>query len=156
VADAAHVAANLLKHYWESDPAWAAFPQRMAETAAAIRQTRSAHLLAPKLRTKAPFMSVAKFVRFGRILVRKLEMVPPDADVVKHYGWVIEFAAALQTWHEQHELVQATLRLVRVEGLFARGTTLLDEAWDELEPSDHPTTTNLRNRLRGYVDRGSV
>jgi len=75
--------------------------------------------------------------------------------VVRSYGWVVDYAAALDAWHEQHELVQATLRQVRVEGLFARGTVLLDEAWRDLAPSDHPTTTNLRNRLRAYVDLGS-
>jgi len=155
VSDAAHVAANLLQHYWENDPAWGPFTRRMAETAATLRQTRSAPMLAPKLRTKARFMSVAKFVRFGRILLRKLQAASPEAEVVRSYGWVVDYAAALDRWHEQHELVQATLRQVRVEGLFARGTVLLDEAWRDLAPSDHPTTTNLRNRLRVYVDRGS-
>lgn len=68
VPDAAHHAANLLKFYWQKDPRWQAFTRRMNETAAAIRQTRSAYLSAPKLRHKARYMSVGAFVRFGRML----------------------------------------------------------------------------------------
>jgi hypothetical protein len=155
LSDVAHVVANLLEHYWQNDPAWVAFVRRMSETAAAIRQTRCAHLLAPKLRNKTRFMSVAKFVRFGRIVAGKLRAATPEADVVKHYGWVAEYEAALQAWHEQHELVQTTLRSVRVEGVFARSVTLLDEEWQRLAPSDHPITTKLRHRLRAYVSRCS-
>ena len=66
VPDAAHRAANLPKHYWESDPRRQAFTRRRNETAAAIRQTSSAYLRAPKLRNKARFMSAGAFVRFGR------------------------------------------------------------------------------------------
>ncbi len=90
VPDAAHHAANLLKHYWENDPRWQAFTRRMNETAAAIRQTDSAYLLAPKLRNKARYMSVGAFVRFGRIVLGKLAEAEPNAEVVRRYGWVLE------------------------------------------------------------------
>ena len=94
VPDVAHHAANLLKHYWEGDPAWQAFTRRMAEAAAAMRQTRAAHLMAPKLRNKARFMSVGAFVRFGLLLVRRLSGTP-DAEVEKPYGWVRERTTSL-------------------------------------------------------------
>ena len=79
VPDAAHYAANLLKHYWEKDSQWSAFTRRMSETATAIRQTGSAYLMAPKLRNKTRYMSVGKFVRFGRIVLRKLQEAEPSA-----------------------------------------------------------------------------
>jgi len=153
VPDVAHHAANLLKHYWESDPRWQAFAKRMGDVAAKIRQTRWAHMMAPKLRNKARFMSVGAFVRFGGMLLARLQSATPDAEVEKHYGWVREYAESLEAWGEQHALVEATLRHVRVEGLFERGLTLLEEEWAKLAPSDHPVTVKLRNRLRAYVGR---
>ncbi len=155
VSDVAPHVANLLKHYWQKDPMWVAFTRRMSETAATLRQTRGAYLVAPKLRNKARFMSVAKFVRFGRVVLGKLREATADAEVVKHYGWVSEYAASLSAWDEQHELVQSTLRQVRVEGHFARGPSALEEQWQHASVSDNATTAKLRSRLRAYVACGS-
>jgi hypothetical protein len=155
VTDAAHHAANLLRHYWEKDPRWQEFTRRMNQTATVIRQSRAAYLLAPRLRNKARFMSVGVFVRFGRILLGQLRGSCADAEVVKHYAWVSAFAADLTVWQEQQALVQVLLRQVRVEGLFARGLAELEQAWAQLSLSSHPTTVALQNRLRGYVACGS-
>jgi hypothetical protein len=153
VPDAAHHAANLLKYYWQNDPRWPAFTRRMNETATAIRQTGSAYLVAPKLRNKARFMSVGAFVRFGQIVLRKLQEAEPSADVVRRYGWVSAYADAVSAWSEQHQVVQVMLRQVRVEGLFRRGQAVLDEAWERLGVSDHAVSVALRHRLRAYVGR---
>jgi hypothetical protein len=153
VTDAAHHAANLLKHYWEKDPRWQEFTRRMHETAAAIRQTRAAYLLAPRLRNKARFMSAGAFVRFGRILLRQLRAPVPPPEVVRHYEWVKGFEAEVMAWQEQQAVVQALLRLVRVEGLFGRGQAELEQEWAQLGLSAHPTTRALQDRLRGYLAR---
>jgi hypothetical protein len=153
VADAPHHAANLLKHAWEADPRWAAFTRRMNATALAIRQTDAAHLLAPKLRNKARFLSVGAFVRFGRVLLGKLGEPTPDAAVVARYGWVREYADALAEWAEQHALVRVFVRQVREEGVFGRGAAELDAAWARVGVSDRATTTAVRNRLRAYAVR---
>ena len=153
VPDVAHHAANLLKHYWEHDPKWQSFARRMAEVAAAIRQTRAAPLMAPKLRNKARFMTVGAFVRFGRMLLTRLGAATPDAEVEKHYGGVRQYEGSLRAWSEQHALVEATLSHVRVEGLFERGLGLLEEEWAKLAPSDNAVTVALQNRLRAYVGR---
>lgn len=149
--DAAHHAANLLKHYWEGDPRWQEFTRRMHQTATVIRQSKAAHLLAPKLRNKARFMSVGKFVRFGRLLLGQLQGGNPRPEVVQHYAWVAEFAAELAAWQEQQALVQTMLQMVRVEGLHAASRTELEQRWRELDVSTHPTTQALRQRLAGYV-----
>lgn len=154
VTDVAHHAANLLKHYWEKDPRWQEFTRRMHQTATVIRQSRAAYLLAPKLRNKARFMSVGVFVRFGGLLLEQLRK--QRAEVVAHYGWVAEFTAELAAWREQHALVQATLKNVRVEGLHARSRAELEHDWAELPLSAHATTLALRQRLIGYVARGSA
>ncbi|OWK46941.1 hypothetical protein [Fimbriiglobus ruber] len=153
VADVTHVAANLLKHYWEGDPQWTAFTRQMAATAATIRQTRSAHLMAPTLRARGRYRSVAAFIRFGRFVLRKLQAAEPDADIVTHYGWVTGYAAAMAVRADPHALAQATVRVVRVEGFGARTPALVAEAWEPLATRDHPTTERLRNRLRAHVGR---
>lgn len=155
VTDAAHHAANLLKHYWEKDPRWQEYTQRLAATAAAIRQTTLAWLLPPRLRNKARFMSVGVFVRFGRLLLARLRAAAPEEEVVRRYGWVAGFASELAAWQEQSTLVQVFLRQVRVEGLFARAVAELEEAWGPLAAEASPTTQALRGRLRGYVAAGS-
>ena len=154
VPDVGHHAANVLKRYWENDPKWVAFTRRMNDTAARIRQTPAAYLLPPKLRNKARFLSVGTFVRFGRLLLEKLSA--NHADVVTYYSWVSEYKETLRVWNEQHELVEATLCQVRVDGLFGRGVAELDEAWAKIKASDDPVTVRLRNRLRAYVSRWSL
>jgi hypothetical protein len=154
VTDAAHHAANLLKHFWEKNPRWQEYTRRLAATAAAIRQTTLAWLLPPRLRNKARFMSVGVFVRFGRLLLARLQAAP-EAEVVQRYGWVAGFAVELAAWHEQYTLVQVFLRQVRVEGLFARAVAELEEAWGPWADEGSPTTRALRGRLRAYVAAGS-
>ena len=153
VTDAAHHAANLLKHSWEKEPRWQEFTRRMNDTATAIRQTAAAHLTPPRLRNKARFMSVGVFVRFGRLLLRRLSAAWPPAEMVRYYAWASGFAAELAVWHEQHTLVQTFLRQVRVQGLFAGGAEQLDQAWGPLADDASPTTRALRARLHSYVRR---
>jgi hypothetical protein len=151
VPDVAHHAANQLKFFWEKDPRWQAFTRTMNETSSAIRQSRWAHLLAPKLRNKARFMSVGKFVQFGRILLRRLQAAEPDSDLVRHYGWVSQYAEDLSAWDEQQEVVHILLRQVRQEGLSARTEALVVAEWRHVGVSSHPTTVALCHRLRAYL-----
>ena len=153
VPDVAHHTANLLKHYWESDPRWSEFTRRMSETAAKLRQTAAAHLMAPKLRNKARFMSVGSMVKFGQVVLRKLKETEPNAKVVQWYSWLSEFAEALAGWATQHEVTQVALEQVRVEGLFERGEAELEAEWTRLDLATNPVSLPLRNRLRAYVGR---
>jgi hypothetical protein len=153
IPDVAHYAANQLKFFWEKDPRWQTFTRTMNETSAAIRQSRSAHLLAPKLRNKARFMSTGKFVRFGRILVRKLQATDPDPDLMRHYAWVSRYAEELSAWDEQQEIVHILLRQVRQEGLSARTKTLVEAEWQHGGVIVNPTTVALCHRLRTYLTR---
>jgi len=153
VTDAAHYAANLLKHSWEKEPRWQEFTRRMNDTATTIRQTAAAHLTPPRLRNKARFMSVGVFVRFGCLLLRRLSAASPPAEMVRHYAWASGFAAELAVWQEQHALVQTFLRQVRVQGLFAAGAEQLDQAWGPLADDASSTTRALRARLHSYARR---
>ena len=153
VTDAAHYAANLLKHSWENDPRWQEFTRRMNDTATTIRQTAAAPYMPPRLRNKARFMSVGVLVRFGCLLLRHLGAASPAADLVRHYAWASGFAAELAVWREQHALVQTFLRQVRVQGLFAGGAERLDQTWGPLADDAPATTRVLRTRLRSCVTR---
>lgn len=153
VPDAAHHAANLLKHYWEGDPHWRAFTTRLKDTAATVRQTGAAYLLPPKLRGKARYMSAGALVRFGRIVLRKLQAAGPDPEVVRRYGWLSTYAESIAAWDRQYELVRVMLRQVRVEGLFRRGEAERDASWGPLDVSADVVSASLRSRLRAYVGR---
>jgi hypothetical protein len=153
VPDIAHSTANLLKYYWENDPRWSEFTRRMSETAAKLRQTTAAHLMAPKLRNKARFMSVGSMVKFGRVVLRKLKEAQPDSKVVQWYSWLLEYEVSLAGWAAQHAVAQVALKQVRLEGLFERGEAELEAEWERLELIGNPASLPLQNRLRAYVGR---
>jgi len=46
-------------------------------------------------------------VRFGRLILSRLRGATPEAEVVRWYGWVAEYAEALRSWDEQHALARA-------------------------------------------------
>jgi hypothetical protein len=70
VHDAAHRAANVLKHRWTKDERWSAMVSRLAQTAAKLRQTRVAHLRAPTIRPQARFMNVGPTLRFAKRVLK--------------------------------------------------------------------------------------
>ena len=149
--DVAHHVANLLKHFWDGDPRWHALVQQMQQTSDRLRQSDHAYLLAPKLRRKARFMSVDRFVRYASWLLGKLQGTQPGEVVEREYGWLRGFASELPHWREQLRLSQTLLRQVRVDGLHCWSLDNLEENWGEVLP--HPTTELLVGRLRGYVQR---
>ena len=151
--DAAHHAANLLKHYWQGDPRWQEFTGRMHQTATVIRQSKAAHLLAPKLRNKARFMSVGKFrLASAGCCWGSCRPAPPRAEVVQHYAWVAEFAVELAAWQEQHGAgANPAAAVVLVEGLHAASRAELEQRWQPLSVSTIRRRRRLRQRLAGYV-----
>ena len=151
VHDVAHHAANVLKHYWDGDPRWHALVSRMQQTSEKLRQSKQAYLLAPRLRRKARFMSVDRFVRYAAWLLRELQKEKPHEDVEKHYAWLRDFAGEIPHWREQLRLSQALLRRVRVHGLHCWTLTDLETDWGKVLP--HRTTELLALRLKGYVQK---
>jgi hypothetical protein len=149
VHDVAHHTANLLKHFWDGDPRWHALVRQMQATSDRLRQTKRAHLLAPKLRRKARFLNVARFVRYASWLGAELQKAAPRAEVEQEYAWLREFAAELPHWREQLRLSQLLLRRVRIDGLHSWSEDAVVEDWGEVLP--HPTTHLLVGRLKGYL-----
>ena len=151
VHDVAHHVANTLKHFWDGDPRWHELVQQMQKTSDRLRQSDHAHLMAPKLRRKARFMSVDRFVRYASWLLTKLQGVNPPEAVEREYGWLREFASELPHWREQLRVSQALLRRVRVDGLHCWSFDAVQSDWGAVLP--HPTTELLLGRMRGYVQR---
>lgn len=155
VPDLAHHAASALKYYREGDPRWAEFTKRMAQTAQKLRQSELAHMMPPKIRNKARYMSVGALVHFAKNISEQLHRSHPEVGLLEQYGWLDEYAEDLKAWEYQHWLIETTLTLVREQGLFARASAELELELMELGEAPNRACVGLRNRLIVYVRRSS-
>lgn len=149
VPDAAHYGANLLEHAWDGQPCWQQFVKELQNTSSKLRQTKSAYLLAPRMRAKARFMNVATQLQFAGRVLKHLDGNAPRAKAVEYYGWLKEHRDDLAVWQREHSLVHQAIELVRVEGLHAGTRSLLEAAWGEIDARD--STVRIADRLRAYV-----
>lgn len=149
VPDVAHYGATLLEHAWDDQPRWQQFIKELQSTSAKLRQTKSAYLLAPRMRAKARFMNVHVQLRFARRVLKLLQRAVPHPKAAEYYGWLQDYAEDLAVWEREHGLVQTAIELVRVEGLHTQTGPLLEEAWGEIGMRD--STVRIAERLRGYV-----
>lgn len=155
VPDLAHHAASCLKFYRDRDPRWTAFIRQMAQTGHQLRQSDWAHLMPPKLRNKARYMSVGSLVHFGHSILEQLGQRNPEAGLLDHYAWVGEYGDDLRAWEYQHRVIETTLRLVREQGLFGRASVELGLELMELGDPPNQAGVGLRNRMEAYVGRYS-
>lgn len=149
VPDVAHYGATLLEHAWEDQPGWRQFVKDLQDASSKLRQTRSAYLLAPRMRPKARFMNVGVQLRFARRVLRLLGRAEPHAHAQEYYGWLKDCQEALAVWEQEHRLVLTTIAVVRVQGLHAGTLPQLEQAWGAL--GTHPSTVRIAERLRAYV-----
>jgi hypothetical protein len=149
VPDVAHYGATLLEHAWDDQPRWQQFIKELQNASAKLRQTKSAYLLAPRMRPKARFMNVRVQLRFARRVLKLLERTVPQAKAAEYYGWLTDYRDDLAIWEREHGLVQTTIELVRVEGLHADTRSLLEKAWGEIGARN--STVRIAERLRAYV-----
>jgi hypothetical protein len=149
VPDVAHYGATLLEHAWDDQPRWQQFIKELQTTSTKLRQTKSAYLLAPRMRPKARFMNVHVQLRFARRVLKHLAGEAPHAKAVEYYSWLKDYRDDLALWEREHSLVQTTIALVRVEGLHAGTRSLLEKGWGEIGARD--STVRIAERLREYV-----
>jgi hypothetical protein len=149
VPDVAHYGATLLEHAWDDQPRWQQFIKELQATSSKLRQTKSAYLLAPRMRPKARFMNVRVQMHFARRMLKHWAGDTPHAKAVEYYGWLNDYRDDLAIWEREHGLVQTTIELVRVEGLHADTLPLLEKAWGEIGSRD--STVRIAQRLREYV-----
>jgi len=151
VPDVAHVGANLLEQAWSEQPHWQKFIEELQFTSSKLRQTKSAFLLAPRMRSKARFMNVSSQLRFAQRVLNHLASESPCAKAVEHYGWLKEYRDDLTTWTREHKLVQVTIDRVRVQGLHSGTVSELESVWGEMDT--RASTVRIAAGLRAYVTR---
>jgi hypothetical protein len=151
VGDVAHHGANVLENRWERDPRWGEFLKRLGQTNQQIRQSADAFLLSPVLRNKARFMNVGPLLRFARRVLALLKREKPNEKAKQRYGWLLEYEGDLAGWLEQHEVVEKTIKRVRLFGLNAQTLTQLEQEWGVL--SERTGTQMVRGHMRAYVSK---
>ena len=150
VHDLAHQAANVLKQRWSLTDHWSKFVARLAETAAKLRQTREAHVLPPKVRSKARFMNVGPTLRFAARVLKLLELPTPNPRIVEHYSWLYEHRESLMNWTSEQAVAETAVRHVCTHGLGRNTATELDTVWSKLErtPGAHDVASQLKTAVR--------
>jgi hypothetical protein len=151
VGDIAHHGANVLENRWERDRRWVEMVKQFGQTNQHIRQTADALLLSPTLRNKARFMNVGPLLRFARRVLVLLKREIPNDRAKQRYGWLLEYQGDLAGWLEQYDVVDKTIKRVRLHGLNAQTLAGLEKEWGAL--SVRPGTTMVRGYMRAYVSR---
>jgi hypothetical protein len=149
VPDVAHYGANLLEQAWDQQPRWQQFIKELQDTSAKLRQTKSAYLLAPRLRAKARFMNVDRQLQFAGRVLKHVDGNAPRAKALEYYGWLKEYRDDLTVWQREHGLVQTAIKLVRVQGLHTGTRALLEPEWGVISSRD--STVRIAEGLRDYV-----
>src|SRR5260370_42577627 len=139
----------MVEHAWDDQPRWQQFIKELQNTSAKLRQTKSAYLLAPRMRSKARFMNVHVQLRFARCILKHLDGEAPQAKAVEYYGRLKDSRDDLAIWLREHGLVQTTMELVRVEGLHTQTPSLMEKAEGEI--GTRHSTVRIAERLRAYV-----
>jgi hypothetical protein len=151
VGDIAHHGANVLENRWGRDPRWGELVQRLGQTNQQIRQTADAFLLSPTLRNKARFMNVGPLLRFARRVLGLLRREAANERAKQRYGWLLEYQEDLAGWLEQYDVVDKTIRRVRLHGLNAGTLAELEQEWGVL--SERTGAQMVRGHMRAYVSK---
>jgi hypothetical protein len=149
VGDIAHHGANVLENRWEREPRWQELLHRFAQTNQQIRQTADAFLLSPTLRNKARFMNVGPLLRFACRVLKLLKREKPNEKAQQRYGWLLEYEEDLARWLEQYDLVDKTIKRVRLHGLNGGTLVELEKEWGA--ESEQRGTKMVRGHMRAYV-----
>jgi hypothetical protein len=151
VGDIAHHGANVLENRWQREPRWQELVQRFAQTNQQIRQTADAFLMSPTLRNKARFMNVGPLLRFARRVLKLLKREKPNEKARQRYGWLLDYEEDLARWLEQYDLVDKTIKRVRLHGLNSGTLAELEKEWEA--ESERAKTKMVRGYMRAYVTK---
>jgi hypothetical protein len=151
VGDIAHHGANVLENRWEHDPRWQELLQQFAKTNQQVRQTADAFLMSPTLRNKSRFMNVGPLLRFARRMLSSLKREKANEKAQQRYGWLLEHEEDLARWQEQYDLVETTIKRVRLHGLNTGTLAELEKEWGA--ESERPGTKMVRGHMKAYVSK---
>lgn len=121
--DIAHQAANEMKRELTADPRWTKFIVATGQAKQRLIMTPLAHLVPPKLRSKARYMNLQELVTWGQDMLRYLDDPHPVAHepldraaLTTKLGWLKEYRAALADWGGAMTVVRDTLSYIRRAG----------------------------------------
>lgn len=117
--DIAHRGARFLQHRFEADPRWATFVKETGQAKQKVRQTELSYLMGPVLRSKTRYMNVGAVLRWGRRTLEILEKTGAENPRLEEkYGWLRQYADAMQQWQGWYETVHVAVRWVRRQGYY--------------------------------------
>jgi hypothetical protein len=121
--DIAHQTANEMKRELLADARWAKFIVATGQAKQRLIMTPLAHLVPPKLRSKARYMNLQELVTWGQDMLRYLDDPHPVADapldraaLTTKLGWLKQYRAALADWGGTMTVVSDTLSYIRRAG----------------------------------------
>jgi hypothetical protein len=121
--DIAHQTANEMKRELLADARWAKFIVATGQAKQRLIMTPLAHLVPPKLRSKARYMNLQELVTWGQDMLRYLDDPQPVAQapldraaLTAKLGWLKEYRAALADWGGAMAVVHGTLSYIRRAG----------------------------------------
>jgi hypothetical protein len=160
--DAAHVAANLVKHELNDDPVWTAFMRDASQAKAKMRQTDLAFLLPPELKAKARWMNLDALVKWSRKALdfvaspRPVPGVALKTDVLEErMGWIRGYREPLWAWSEMLEVTAATLKYVREHGYHAAAKCALQAELAPFTAGKERPASRVAAGLLKFVDEQS-
>jgi hypothetical protein len=156
LGDLKHYAAIVLKSLIGNDERFKEVSAKLGSTRAAIQQTELAHLAPPSARPKARFMNLAATMRWMTMIVWLLRH--PEARgragisaerMQEKLGWVAEYAADIDVWHECQQVVSKSLTFINEQYLFCGASQALGRALSDSQK--HEKSRELARRLIDFV-----
>ncbi len=130
--DIAHQAANEMKRELTADARWADFIVASGQAKQRLIMTPLAHLVPPKLRSKARYMNLGELVAWGENMLRYLDHPHPvageplDQDALNtKLGWLSQYREPLADWGSALAVVSMTLTYIRRYGYHHQAATEL-------------------------------
>lgn len=121
--DIAHQTANEMKRELLADARWTKFSVATGQAKQRLIMTSLAHLVPPKLRSKARYMNLQELVSWGQDMLHYLDDPQPVAHepldraaLTDKLGWLEEYRAALAEWGGAMTVVSDTLTYIRSAG----------------------------------------
>jgi hypothetical protein len=153
--DIAHQTANAMKRELTTDPRWTRFIVATGQAKQRLIMTPLAHLVPPKLRSKARYMNLQELVRWGQDMLRYLDDPQPVAGqtldraaLTGKMGWLREYREALAEWGAAMTVVADTLTYIRRAGYHDQAAA---ELGPQLLPAPSPMAHRVATRLLDFI-----
>jgi len=158
--DIAHQTANEMKRELTADPRWMKFCLATGQAKQRLIMTPLAHLVPPKLRSKARYMNLQELIAWGQATLGYLDdphpvgTAPLDrAALAKKLGWLEEYRAPLAEWSAAMTVVAETLTYIRHAGYHSQAAA---ELGLQLCPARSALAQRVATRLLDFVARQSA